>query len=50
MASFTGLGLSFADPNMPLDGTAVSAPIPLPAALPMLLAGLGGIFLLRRRG
>lgn len=26
------------------------APVPLPAALPMLLAGLGGLFLLRRRG
>ena len=38
------------------DGTAydvaatVSAPIPLPAALPLLLAGLGGLVLLRRRG
>lgn len=28
----------------------VSAPIPLPAALPLLLAGLGGLVLLRRRG
>jgi hypothetical protein len=50
VSSFTGAGLSFADANIRIDGTAVSAPIPLPAALPMLLAGLGGLVLLRRRG
>ena len=30
------------------EGTAV-APVPLPAGLPLLLTGLGGVFLLRRR-
>ncbi|WP_136684669.1 glycerophosphodiester phosphodiesterase family protein [Falsirhodobacter xinxiangensis] len=39
---YPDLGRAVIDANMP-------APVPLPAALPMLLAGLGGLAVLRRR-
>lgn len=41
----------FADASLTVAGVRDDvAPVPLPAALPMLLAGLGGLALLRRRG
>ncbi|WP_165905233.1 VPLPA-CTERM sorting domain-containing protein [Rhodovulum euryhalinum] len=52
-AGFGPLGafLAFADASVSVVGVRDSAPapVPLPAALPMLLAGLGGLALLRRR-
>ena len=48
-ASMTDLGISFSDANILIEGDIASADVPLPAGLPLLLAGLGALGVMRRR-
>ncbi len=46
---YTGLAEVLFDDQTIAGATSLAAPIPLPAGLPLLLAGLGGLALLRRK-
>lgn len=48
--NLTGLAEVLFDDALIAGATSLAAPIPLPAGLPLLLAGMGGLALLRRRG
>lgn len=49
LAAFDGLGAELASTSIDVRYGSVPAPVPLPAALPMLAAALGGLALLGRR-